>query len=67
MTAVIEPDASQRGILQAMLHGSVAFADMEGLEQHIQSSPGEFAVVIGPSVPGESSPSGRGSTAPTSA
>jgi pilus assembly protein CpaE len=53
VTAIIEPDAGQRGILQAMLHGSVAFADMDGLEQHVQSSPSEFAVVIGPSVLGE--------------
>lgn len=53
MTAILEPDAAQRGILQAMLHGSVAFADLEGLNEHIRSATSEFAVVIGPSVPGE--------------
>ncbi|RYB96375.1 MinD/ParA family protein [Nocardioides glacieisoli] len=53
MTAVLEPDAAQRGILQAMLHGSTAFGDLEGLDEHIRSTPNEFAVVIGPSVPSE--------------
>ena len=53
MTAVLEPDAAQRGVLQAMLHGSAAFGDLEGLDQHIRSTPNEFAVVIGPSVPSE--------------
>lgn len=53
MTAVLEPDGAQRSILQAMLHGSQAFADMAGLEEHVRSTPAEFAVVIGPSVPGE--------------
>lgn len=53
MTSVIEPEASQRGILQAMLHGSSAFATMEELSEHIRSVPQEFAVVIGPSVSDE--------------
>jgi pilus assembly protein CpaE len=53
VTAVLEPDAAQRGILQAMLHGSVAFADPAGLDEHIRSATNEFAVVIGPSVPSE--------------
>jgi len=53
VTAVLEPDAAQRAVLQAMLHGSVAFADVEGLDEHIRSVTNEFAVVIGPSVPGE--------------
>jgi pilus assembly protein CpaE len=53
MTAVLEPDGGQRAVLQAMLHGSHAFADMEGLEQHVRATPNEFAVVIGPSVSAE--------------
>lgn len=53
MTAVLEPDAAQRGVLQAMLHGSVAFADPQGLDAHIRSAANEFAVVIGPSVPSD--------------
>ena len=59
MTAVLEPDAAQRGILQAMLHGSTAFADLEGLDQHIRSTTNEFAVVIGPSVPSEAASRAR--------
>ena len=53
MTAVIEPDAAQRSILQAMLHGSKGFSDLESLDEHIRSTPSEFAVVLGPSVPSE--------------
>lgn len=53
MTAVIEPDGPQRAVLQAMLHGSKAFADMDGLNEHIKSTSSEFAAVIGPSVPAE--------------
>ena len=53
MTAIIEPDSGQRSVLQAMLHGSHAFSDMESLETHVQSTTSEFAVVVGPSVPGE--------------
>ncbi|WP_210438141.1 AAA family ATPase [Nocardioides xinjiangensis] len=53
MTVVLEPDASQRSILQAMLHGSTAFADLGSLDEHIRSAANEFAVVIGPSVPSE--------------
>ena len=54
MTAVVEPNPGQLSVLQAMLHGSAAFESMEQLEEHIRSTPNEFAVVIGPSVPGES-------------
>ena len=50
MTAIIEPDRGQLGILQAMLHGSVAFTTMEELNAHLEVTPHEFAVVIGPSV-----------------
>lgn len=50
MTAIIEPDRGQLGILQAMLHGSVAFTTMDELNAHLQVTPHEFAVVIGPSV-----------------
>jgi pilus assembly protein CpaE len=53
VTAVLEPDAAQRGILQAMLHGSVAFAELQGIDEHIRTASNEFAVVIGPSVPSE--------------
>lgn len=53
MTAIIEPDEAQRGILQAMLHGSIAFANLEGLDEHVRSDQNEFAVVVGPSVPSE--------------
>jgi pilus assembly protein CpaE len=53
MTAIIEPDGGQRAVLQAMLHGSKAFADVEGLDEHIRSTNNEFAAVIGPSVPVE--------------
>ncbi|CUR60166.1 putative type II/IV secretion system ATPase TadZ/CpaE, associated with Flp pilus assembly [metagenome] len=50
MTAILEPDAASRAILQAMLHGSTGVASAEALSDHIQSSPAEFAVVIGPSI-----------------
>lgn len=50
MTAVIEPDAGQRSILQAMLHGSRAFATMAELDAHVRADPNERAVVIGPSI-----------------
>lgn len=50
MTAIIEPDRGQLGILQAMLHGSVAFTTMDELNAHLEVTPHEFAVVIGPSV-----------------
>lgn len=50
MTAIVESDPAQLNLLQAMLHGSRAFASMEELGEHIQASPAEFAVVIGPSV-----------------
>ncbi len=50
MTAILEPDTAQAGILQAMLHGSSAFQDMDALRDHLERTPHEFAVVIGPSV-----------------
>ncbi len=50
MTAILEPDVAQASILQAMLHGSVSFRDMDALRDHLQATPNEFAVVIGPSV-----------------
>lgn len=50
MTAILETDGGQRGILQAMLHGSNAVGTMEDLATHLQHSPSEFAVVIGPSI-----------------
>lgn len=53
MTAILEPDTSQAGILQAMLHGSASFRDMEALRDHLETTPHEFAVVIGPSVPAD--------------
>lgn len=53
MTAILEPDSSQARILQAMLHGSVACRDMDGLRDHLEVTPHEFAVVIGPSVPAD--------------
>ncbi|WP_299923941.1 AAA family ATPase [uncultured Nocardioides sp.] len=53
MTTILEPDASQASVLQAMLHGSSAFGDMEALRSHLRDTPNEFAVVIGPSVAAE--------------
>lgn len=50
MTAIVEPDRAHLALLQAMLHGSHAFGTMEELGDHIQASPTEFAVVIGPSI-----------------
>lgn len=50
MTAIVEPDASQRGILQAMLHGSSAVGSMDDLASLLQQNPQEYAVVIGPSI-----------------
>jgi pilus assembly protein CpaE len=50
VTAILEPDVAQASILQAMLHGSVSFRDMDALRDHLQATPNEFAVVIGPSV-----------------
>ena len=46
MTAVLEPDAAQRGILQAMLHGSSAFADLEGLDEHVSSDSTESSASL---------------------
>nr|WP_253942454.1 AAA family ATPase [Nocardioides sp. zg-1230] len=37
-----------------MLHGSAAFQDMSALRDHLEATPQEFAVVIGPSVPADS-------------
>jgi pilus assembly protein CpaE len=53
VTAILEPDTAQASILQAMLHGSVSFRDMDALRDHLQVTPNEFAVVIGPSVAAE--------------
>ncbi|MCY4727545.1 AAA family ATPase [Nocardioides sp. STR2] len=53
MTAILEPDTSQAGILQAMLHGSASFRDMDELRRHLEVTPHEFAVVVGPSVPAD--------------
>jgi pilus assembly protein CpaE len=53
VTAILEPDVAQASILQAMLHGSVSFRDMDALRDHLQVTPNEFAVVIGPSVAAE--------------
>ena len=50
MTAIVEPDRSRLGILQAMLHGSVALESMAHLSEHVSRHPEEFAVVIGPSI-----------------
>ncbi|MDR7253800.1 pilus assembly protein CpaE [Nocardioides sp. BE266] len=50
MTAILEYDAANRAVLQAMLHGSTGVGSAEALSDHIQSSPNEFAVVIGPSI-----------------
>lgn len=51
MTAIVETDRSRLSVLQAMLHGSVPLESMEALSEHVGSTPQEFAVVIGPSVP----------------
>ncbi len=53
MTAIVETDGARLSILQAMLHGSVPLESMEALSEHVSSTPHEFAVVIGPSVPVE--------------
>jgi len=53
VTAIVEPDRGHLALLQAMLHGSHAFGSMEELGDHIQASPAEFAVVIGPSITSE--------------
>jgi pilus assembly protein CpaE len=53
VTAILEPDAAQAGVLQAMLHGSSSYRDMDGLREHLDQTPHEFAVVIGPSVGAE--------------
>jgi pilus assembly protein CpaE len=53
MTAIVETDRSRLSVLQAMLHGSVPLESMEALSEHIASTPQEFAVVIGPSIPVE--------------
>jgi pilus assembly protein CpaE len=50
VTAIVEPDAGQLGILQAMLHGSSAHQTMESLNEHLRQRTDEFAVVIGPNV-----------------
>lgn len=51
MTAIVETDRSRLSILQAMLHGSAPLESMEALSEHVASTPQEFAIVIGPSIP----------------
>jgi pilus assembly protein CpaE len=51
MTAIVETDRSRLSVLQAMLHGSVPLESMAALSEHVATTPQEFAVVIGPSVP----------------
>ncbi|KRF36286.1 AAA family ATPase [Nocardioides sp. Soil805] len=51
MTTILEPDVAQLGIMNAMLHGSTATTSMAELKGHLDDSPHEFAVVLGPSVP----------------
>ncbi|GAA1920492.1 AAA family ATPase [Nocardioides hwasunensis] len=53
MTAIVEVDPAQRGILQAMLHGSTAVGTVAELHTLIQDSHDEFAVLIGPSITAE--------------
>lgn len=50
MTAIVEPDTGQRAIMHTMLHGSTAFGTIDELNEHVRTTPHEFAVVIGPSV-----------------
>ena len=50
MTTILEPDVAQLGIMNAMLHGSTATTSMAELKEHLDASPHEFAVVLGPSV-----------------
>jgi pilus assembly protein CpaE len=50
MTVILETDAAQRALLQAMLHGSTGVGSVEDLSSNIQDNPHEFAVVIGPSI-----------------
>lgn len=50
MTTILEPDVAQLGIMNAMLHGSTATTSMAELKAHLEASPHEFAVVLGPSV-----------------
>lgn len=50
MTTILEPDVGQLGIMNAMLHGSTATTSMAELKTHLDDSPHEFAVVLGPSV-----------------
>jgi pilus assembly protein CpaE len=50
VTAILEPDLGQLGVMNAMLHGSVAVVSMPELHDYIEQTPEEFAVVLGPSV-----------------
>lgn len=50
MTSILETDASQRAVLQAMLHGSSAVGTVDELSTLVQGNHDEFAVVIGPSI-----------------
>ena len=38
MTAILEPDVAQASILQAMLHGSVSFRDMDALRDLVEAA-----------------------------
>lgn len=50
MTAILETDAAQRAVLQAMLHGSSAVGTVDDLYAHVNEAVSEFAVLIGPSI-----------------
>ncbi len=50
MTAILETDAAQRSLLQAMLHGSTSVGSTDALYTHVKDADHEFAVVIGPSI-----------------
>lgn len=50
MTAILETDAAQRAVLQAMLHGSNAVGSVDDLYTHVNATDNEFAVLIGPSI-----------------
>lgn len=50
MTAILETDAAQRAVLQAMLHGSSAVGSVDDLYTHVNAAENEFAVLIGPSI-----------------
>jgi pilus assembly protein CpaE len=51
MTLIVETDVSQLQLLQDALPGSVALTSISQVDEHVQASPREAALVIGPSVP----------------